>query len=133
MLVVLFIVSGCSQKYPATFPVEGVLKIDGASVPNVNVTYVSKTGNPTAIGFTDSEGKYVLTTFKPKDGAMPGDCIVLLTPGDLKMGEDNRSLQELAIAQKSKVPVRYFEKETSDLAVTVESKKNNHTLEVQSK
>ena len=124
---------GCSQEYPATFPVTGVLTIDDVPAPNIIITYASKTGNPSAIGRTDADGKYVLTTYKPKDGAMPGECVVLLVPDDLEMGDGNLTLKELALAQKSKVPFRYFEKETSDLVVQVHSDNpNNHVLKIQS-
>jgi len=132
LLVALVCVLGCSQQYPATSPVTGVLTVDGVPYPNVVITYASKTGNPSAIGKTDAEGKYTLTSFKPKDGAMPGECVVLLIPDDLQIGEGSQSLKELAIAQKSKIHFRYFEKDTSDLTVRVDPGQNNHVLEIKS-
>ena len=132
LLTALVCVLWCSQQYPATSPVTGILTVDGVPYPDVVITYASVTGNPSAIGKTDAEGKYTLTTFKPKDGAMPGECVVLLIPDDLKIGEGSQSLKELAIAQKSKIHFRYFEKATSDLTVQVDPGQNNHTLEIKS-
>ena len=69
-------ISGCGggSTRPATHSVYGVLKVDGKPFPEANVVFNpvdSKTG-VAALGKTDSEGAYELTTFNTGDGAVAG-------------------------------------------------------------
>ncbi|MDR2757067.1 MAG: hypothetical protein LBC20_15330, partial [Planctomycetaceae bacterium] len=57
--------SGCSGNLLKTSNVNGL------------VTYE---GNPTAIGSTDTNGEFVLTTFNLRDGAIPDEYKVSITP-----------------------------------------------------
>ncbi len=73
---------GCGDKLsgPATEPVSGVVTLDGTPVPQANVVFLpdAKNGKP-ASGVTDENGRYELTTFNPKDGAMAGSYKVMIT------------------------------------------------------
>jgi hypothetical protein len=73
---------GCGGK-PVPVKVSGVVVWDtGEPVPNVRVL-----ANPTKDGGdawadTDAEGKFHLTTFRPQDGALPGEYKITIVPAD---------------------------------------------------
>lgn len=47
-----------------------------------SVTFIPQEGGRSANGLTDDEGRFVLTTYEPGDGAVPGEHNVTITPGD---------------------------------------------------
>jgi hypothetical protein len=54
--------------------VEGVLTLDGKPFPGATVTFVQAEGNGrSANGLSEEDGSFLLTTFKPDDGALPGE------------------------------------------------------------
>ncbi len=74
--VLLFV--GCSHSMasnrPKTVPVSGVVNFKGAPVAGATVTFMSiGRGGRGATGVTDSSGSFKLTTFEPRDGAIPGN------------------------------------------------------------
>jgi len=69
------VVAGCGESQ--TIKVTGTVTLNGQPAENVEVTFLPQTGRP-ATGVTDSAGKFELSTFKPGDGAMPGDQTVTL-------------------------------------------------------
>jgi hypothetical protein len=71
-LICVAAASGCSRSgTSATAPVKGTVTYNGAPAGDVRVIFTPESGRP-AIGDADSEGRYVLTTFEPGDGAVPG-------------------------------------------------------------
>ena len=76
--------AGCGGGAFETVPVDGILTCDGKPVANVLVTFTPKGGegvdpnNPgkAAIGKTDAEGRFTLTTYKIGDGAIVGQHTV---------------------------------------------------------
>jgi hypothetical protein len=68
-------VVGCGSS--PTVKVTGTVTVNGQPAENVEVQFFPKGGRP-ASGVTNSEGKYELSTFKPGDGAMPGESLVTL-------------------------------------------------------
>jgi hypothetical protein len=53
--------------------------LDGKPPPNAAVMFIPEDGSRVATGRTDSEGCFRLTTFKPGDGAFPGEHRVTVT------------------------------------------------------
>jgi hypothetical protein len=62
---------GCGQG--KTVKVEGVVTLDGKPLPAATVTYVPVGDGRAASGRTDQDGTFRLTTFRPDDGAVPGE------------------------------------------------------------
>lgn len=63
----------CGCGGPKTVPVKGVVTIDGATLANVSVTFNAQDpGGKDAHGSTSADGSFHLSTFRPKDGALPG-------------------------------------------------------------
>ena len=64
--------AGCSRPGGApTLPASGTVTYKGAPVADVQVVFQPKVGRP-AMGDTDADGRFTLTTFQPDDGAVPG-------------------------------------------------------------
>ncbi len=63
--------AGCGSR--SIVPVKGVVTFDGKPLAKASVVFSSQErGGRDASGFTDTDGVFELTTFRPKDGALPG-------------------------------------------------------------
>jgi hypothetical protein len=119
---------GCTQS--DTVAVTGTVTLDGQPVPDAEVMFNPLPNKPgrMASTHTDSSGHFTLETFKPGDGAMPGDYVVTLAeyypPGKAPSPPPGGG------PLPSRFPVKYGNPEQSPLHVTVErGKKNDLTLE----
>ncbi len=62
-----------------TIAVSGVVTLKGSPVEGASVTFVPAGSGQSAVGLTDSAGKYALTTLTSGDGALPGQYKVIVT------------------------------------------------------
>lgn len=88
MLAVLPLAGGCSRyredewskQWPQRVPAGGMVEFEGKPVEDATVVFVtiSVDGKKeyAALGQTNAAGKFRLTTFRPKDGAIPGKHLV---------------------------------------------------------
>jgi hypothetical protein len=129
-LVGVIVIAGCSgaSNRPATYPVTGVVVLDGAPVAGADVSFAptDASGKP-ARGRTDAEGKFSLKTyFGPKDdaeGALPGEYKLTVRKIEEKVGFINPEKQR---PPKSQLPAHYADAAKSDLSATVLSEGPNH-------
>ena len=125
---------GCSsqeeEELPPTAQTSGVVLVDGKPLADAQVMFHPQgQGNP-ATGRTEENGRFVLTTYEDRDGAVPGTHVVTIQvfpagalPG-MEFGEDGG---------ESPVPMEYSDVSTSTLSATVESgKPNDIKLEISS-
>lgn len=129
-LAVALAASGCGRRLPPTAPVSGTITIQGRAVAGAAVSFVNDSAPRFAIGRTDAEGRYTLTTFTPGDGAVLGEhrVVVLSTPrvvGDpsrdpqgLPTPDDYRRLEE-ALKSRGPVPEVYTAAGTTPLRAEV--------------
>ena len=118
-------------------PVHGQVTFQGKPVVGATVEFLCEGASRPAVGMTDNEGKYQLTTFTQNDGAMVGTHVVTVNvyatiaeaalpvpkSSDSKAMSKaideavKQSLKTVAMAEKAppKVPVKYTERRTSDL------------------
>lgn len=70
----LLLLAGCSSDdRPATYPVTGVVTLDGKAVEGASITFVSAADiNLSASARSDAAGNYTLGTFAAGDGAVEG-------------------------------------------------------------
>ena len=122
--------SGCGAGN--TYPVRGRVLLDDQPVAKAAVTFmpVDGKGRP-AIGFTDSDGAFRLTTFKQDDGAPRGDYIVVVSrtdavppppeaePGDTKSVNDHYKGLKAKRPKSPPLPAMYANAAQSTLRVTV--------------
>jgi hypothetical protein len=71
LLLVLTAAAGCGGG--GTVPFRGTVKLDGRPLEHATVYFIAQEpGGRDALGSTDAEGEFRLSTFKPGDGAFPG-------------------------------------------------------------
>lgn len=63
---------------PRTVPVTGTVTMKGSPAEGVTVSFLPEGDGQSAVGVTDSSGKYMLTTRVKDDGAVPGKYKVTL-------------------------------------------------------
>lgn len=152
-LCVLIALVGCGgSDFPKTFKVTGTVTLGGKPVDGAMVTFVPSSGQKVAIGSTNADGQFKLSTFNPSDGAQPGEYKVTVTkfsvpptgsppplePGVLADGNITESYappkaNERAEASKDKnlLPEKYASDATSGLIATVaENNGNNFDFEL---
>jgi len=76
---------GCTDAGGAKFgtnKVTGKVMMNGAPVPGASVSFSPvKEGTPPALGISDTQGIYILTTYDSGDGAVEGDFKVMVYKG----------------------------------------------------
>lgn len=82
-VLAVLVTAGCSGSDTAgrkeVYEVSGKVTMSGGPVANAAVTFSPKEGQPVAMGRTDEQGQYTLTTYEPGDGAAAGEYAVLVT------------------------------------------------------
>jgi hypothetical protein len=106
-LAILVVALGCvdSERY-STVPVSGVVTCEGKPVANatVNFTPLADQGRPegkrgrVALGMTDKEGRFKLTTYENDDGAIVGKHKVTV---GLNFNEETRTDSSKGFACKN--------------------------------
>jgi hypothetical protein len=125
------VLTGCGGRGPT--PVQGVVRLEGTPVAGATVLFMpdgQPRGRP-ASGFTQSDGTFQLTTYRPDDGALPGTYRVVIqkTEAAKDQGSAERSAMERAKAKfeekssqrarKPALPEAYTKFETTPLRCTV--------------
>jgi hypothetical protein len=114
-------------------PVRGVVTLEGAPVAGATVLFMpdGPGGGRPASGFTASDGTFRLTTYKPDDGALPGDYRVLIQkteaandPGAaeraaLERAKDKIEEKSLQKRRKPTLPEAYAKFDTTPLRCSV--------------
>lgn len=134
-LGVMLCVSGCDSSDVKVVPVTGVVTYKGAPLKTANIKFLPENG-PMAVGMTDENGKFKLTT-NGRPGATVGLHKVVITkvtggtetasvpsspkPEDMmKMQKDNMGKKNTG--PKSEIPETYANPETSKLTADVSTK-----------
>jgi hypothetical protein len=142
VLIFLGFLAGCSPAGVPVFSVSGIVTYQGNPVENALVSFIPE--SPEARGasaMTESNGQFVVVTQGAKEnGAMTGKYKITITKlieidnsGNeviRKPVEYNPNNQQVEIQYKQKnlLPEKYAKRETTDLTVTVEKKKNYFKL-----
>jgi hypothetical protein len=69
---------GCGSA--KTTPVEGVVLLDGKPLAGASIQFVPQGTGRDATGETDKSGQFMMSTFKPRDGMLPGSYKVVISP-----------------------------------------------------
>lgn len=92
ILVVGFVCGACSKapERKATFPVTGIIKVDGQPVMDLAVRChdtkgIDKTDPTESAARTDAEGKFQISTYKTGDGVPVGDYVLTFTWGEVNL------------------------------------------------
>lgn len=118
LLLFALALAGCSgPSGPTCYPVRGQVLVDGKPVAEAQVVFhpldapaasAPRTTIPKPLGFTDSEGRFTLTTLRTNDGAPAGSySITIELRSPRKVGE------ELVRDGANLLPARYGAAKTS--------------------
>lgn len=148
VLVLGLHLSGCSGDRgtrATVFSVTGKITIAGGPLASAVVAFAPEEGQPTAIGRTNDQGVYTLTTYDSGDGAAKGKYAVTVSkyfaeaPESAGEGAEHGP-QALSTSHSSKsgkaanngnlVPQAYSDSTTTPLKFTVEEKANTADFEV---
>ena len=124
MFVLMLSLLACScnrQGGPETFPVSGVVTMQGQPVEGASVSFESVGGGAgSLVAITDAQGKFMLQTYigndQPKDGLAPGEYRVAITK--LEVVSDMRR------RPKDLLPKKFRDAKTSGLSATVAAGSN---------
>ena len=124
---------GCGPDYPDCVPVSGKVTFEGEPVTQGTITFYPD-GGRAAMGEIQPDGTYVLTTFEPGDGAVPGRHTVTIKSTEvsgapaptsfeeeLAMGQGDAAGAAFAPADQIRwlVPESFSRRETSGLEAEV--------------
>lgn len=78
-LVLTVVLAGCGSS--RTSPVEGTVTLDDKPLAGASIQFVAQGAGRDATGETDQSGQFVMSTFQPRDGVLPGTYkVVISTP-----------------------------------------------------
>jgi hypothetical protein len=135
---------GCNSGEIAVYPATGEVIYDGKPVENALISFVSQSSDGRgASAQTERDGTFIITTQgATKNGAVSGKYKVLVSkwiavddsgkeipPAPPKEYTPDAPPEEQPI-MKNILPPKYEKKESTDLTVTVEKKKNHFKLEL---
>jgi len=139
---------GSNSGFPKTYKVSGTVKQSGKPVDGALVTFIPDGGTKSAVGSTNAQGEFKLSTFGPSDGAMSGSYKVTITkmsapaaatptlaPGVIASGDlgDNYvppsagdGSKGSSSTPKNLLPAKYASEATSGLIATVAENDTNN-------
>jgi hypothetical protein len=143
LAVGLAMLPGCSGRGgPELAPVSGKITLEGKPLAGAHVTFTAKDAPRAALGTTDAQGLYQLTTFRPNDGAVLGKHTVTVTmpakgtaemsaaKPDAAYGEAMRQASKGVAPRGSEIPAKYANPATSELSAEVKKGKNEFSFDL---
>lgn len=103
-LILLAVFAGCGRSQ--TSPVEGDVSLDGKPVAGASIQFVPQGKGRDATGGTDQDGHFVMSTFQPKDGVLPGSYKVVISPPSGVADSTKYATSEEAMAAAAKQPAK---------------------------
>jgi hypothetical protein len=95
---------GCSGTRMS--PVEGVVTLDGKPLADASIQFVPQEKGRDATGQTDKSGRFVMSTFEPRDGVVPGTYKVVISPSTGVADTAQYGSADDAMAAASKAPAK---------------------------
>ena len=106
-LTVLLCTLGCNGG-AGTVPVQGIVRLNGQPLTSASVQFVPEDSGRDATATTDQHGRFALSTFEPRDGALPGAYKVVVTPSapvqDPRPGMSADDAMAAAAAEAARAP-----------------------------
>ena len=104
-LVLAVALAGCGSG-SKTSPVAGVVLLDGKPLVGASIQFVPQGTGRDATGETDKSGEFAMSTFKPRDGVLPGTYKVVIAPPTGTADPTPYASAEDAMATASKAPAK---------------------------
>ena len=131
LIPLVVVLSGCFGESSGIAPVSGTITFKGKPLPNASITFTPEdSASRTAVGSTDKDGKYQLTSFKSKDGAKIGKYKVTIRAEE--GGDSNLKPADALDFVRGKIltPIKYSNAESSGLSAEVLNKNNVFDFEL---
>ncbi len=119
VLVVTLLMRGSCNQRPTVVPVSGQVLIDGQPLTSGFVRVIPQDAR-SASGEIDSQGRFQLTTFEPRDGCVPGKHPVEIISRDVISPTKIRWL----------TPKKYCQATTSELTVNIDGPTDSLRIEL---
>jgi hypothetical protein len=130
---------GCSaDRRPSGAPkvvrVTGRVLFNGQPLADAHVTFTNPAANRSAYAKTDADGKFALTTFGPRDGAVPGTQLIsvskveVLNKADPAVDRTTTTTPSIAPERRWFIPSHYADVTTSGLTAEVSEEGTNEIL-----
>lgn len=114
---------------PATYPAKGLVTFKGSPVEGATVVFLPDSKPQSATAVTGADGRFVLRTFDPKDGAIAGKHLVTIYKTTEERSSDPESMVPPKITQH--LPAKYADAKKSGLSAEVQEKgPNEFTFEL---
>lgn len=108
--------AGCGRRV-SLVPAEGHVTLDGSPVAGASVLVQPEAG-PAARGVTDGDGRFALSTYGERDGAIPGPAVVSISRYE-RVAQAAADEGEPPLG-KNLLPARYADPATSGLRAVIE-------------
>ena len=144
MALFLFGHAGCSSEPTdrlPTYPVTGVVRLDGKPLAKANVTLMYAELNRSSFGQTNEAGEFKLATYEDADGALAGQASISVSkweeaeldkgPIAGEPGYDPSKAYKPQKPHKSLVPEKYSDFQKSGLSAKIEASKTNPPLKIE--
>ena len=135
-VVAAFVIAGCGEgdDRPARIPATGQVLYQGKPVEGAHVAFRGSGDQTPAVGTTDAEGKFTLSTFDQEDGAIPGEYAVTVskivtvggTGGDTSMEAMAAKSDKNAPQSRNELPQQYADPAQTPLKASVTEGGENH-------
>ncbi len=131
----LLAVAGCGKHRPEMGQVAGRVTLDGTPVDRAVVMFLPQAGGRPAVGTTDADGEYRLTTLAADDGARIGHCAVTISKRETTgVTADPQGLSgpvgREGIRTQSFLPERFASPKDSGLTAEVKPGENRCNFEL---
>jgi hypothetical protein len=132
LALVLSNFSACSSGPEPTYPVQGVVKVDGQPLEGGSILFepveAGASGkHHSARGTIDAAGRYSLSTFDVDDGAVAGRHYVMVFEKEKQLSDDPN------LVRYSIIPDKYHTPETTPLVVEVKREPNEIDVPIEKK
>ncbi len=144
LAVSLFAMEGCGDskgpdKRPARVAFGGTAMLNGAAIEDGLITFHPVGSGSGASGKTDSDGKFVMSTYESGDGVIPGEYTVTVVKVGASANAEtwvstddpnyNGEPAEVPLDLSNKLPPKFEDPKTSGVKVTVTEANTGFELE----
>ncbi len=140
----LLVYAGCSSEPTdrlPTYPVKGVVSLDGKPLAKATVTLMYAELNRSSFGQTNDSGEFKLATYEDADGALAGQASISVSkweeaeldkgPIAGEPGYDPAKAYKPQKPHKSLLPDKYSDFQKSGLSAKIEASKTNPPLKIE--
>ena len=99
------VVAGCGVQ-SRTSPVSGVVTLDGKPLAGASLHFVPQGSGRDSTGESDASGQFTMSTFKPRDGVVPGTYKVVVSPSTGPADTTQYATPDEAMAAAAKAPAK---------------------------